>query len=268
MHYAPDLLDYYEELGDKKPTVILADPEFTRRALSESSPSALVRAVASEIAPENINSTIENLSKFERARVLMILGEKEKASELFQEILAKSQDKITKGKTFANLAHMKIGTMDFDEFEGPKALYKAATKEGYLAAYAQWAFALELIGRKDDAIYVAKAGLARGDEYSAVSLIRLMPEDNEEPDTRGFWELCKASLRAAWEEQAPTQTELNRREFAKIGSIVENRGIDIKRTFREYYAGLRSKDGKNTLSRVTKFLRHEEEGYCGVTIEL
>ena len=77
MNYAPDLIDYYAELGDKKPESVLADPEFTRRALSEISPSALVGAVAREIAPENIDSTIENLSKFERARVLMILGEEE-----------------------------------------------------------------------------------------------------------------------------------------------------------------------------------------------
>ena len=108
MTYSPELRESYQNLGDRKPEDILADPERTKAALSEASPSALVQKVAKELAPEDLNNIITQLSTFERARVIMIFKEDfASAIRLFKEVLATCEDKEIRGKSFVNLRLME-----------------------------------------------------------------------------------------------------------------------------------------------------------------
>ena len=190
---------------------------------------------------------------------------KKKANKLYREILANTKDRGLRGKTYANLASMNVGKVDFDSLNGPKNLFRAAIKEGYLPAYAQCAVAYERLGRTAEAKNVAKTGLASGDGNSAIMLIRLMPEVIEEPDSRSLWELIKASFKG--DDAADKQSEINRQEREWIIKMLKEHGINLERAGKEFYASIKTKENQNMLSRFIERLPAEEVGMCGVTLD-
>ena len=174
MTYAPDLLDYHKNLRGRKPAKFLTDPELTKMALSESSPSGLVHAVAKELEYEKREDIVSQLSTFERARILMIMNENPReAGRLFEEVIASTEDKEIKGKALINRGIMEKGMANGDQY------FRRAIDEGYVRAYAYWAHILKL---KDSnrAKKIAEEGLSKGDDFSCAFLIKLASEDQKE----------------------------------------------------------------------------------------
>lgn len=257
MEYSEDLLNYYENLGENKPDTILADKEFTKRALSEGSPLSLVRAVAKELEPETLNGIVETLSTFERASVFVVLGRKEEAMELYNKVLLNSKDKHIRGKTFTMLGKMKVEADGFEE------LFKQAISEGYFPAFADWALSLWKLGRTEEAKAIARKGYNHLDPKSAYVLVFLMQEENngqideskkmeisEKVESSGLLDAIYASLRKL--SPNPDLALKNEREesIRKIVGLCVLYGIDINLGMREILASSLATDGTNIAAKA------------------
>lgn len=253
MAYAPDLLDYMVKIGDEKPDEVLADPDFTKRALSEQSPIGLVRIVAKEIAPESLKGVIEGLTAFERSRIFLALGQNDEAISISAQILADSKDKGIQGRVLANLGVLHHGEPNFQEY------YKLAIKEGYKGAYGQWASAIFQSGDKNEAIKIATLGLNNGDSLSFAILMNHYldleepkPEAVEPANVSVLEKIQRGIAKSMGWKENDTPAARNRRKLEGLMDLAIVNGINPEEAMRQCYASHLSENGANILSTFMK----------------
>jgi len=156
--YAPDLLEYTERLGqDDKPYRALNEPDFKKRALSREAPMVLVYRVASAMENVNTDPTVQSLTDFERARVLLALDRKKEAHEFYKKACEESDDSETRA---LSLIGMSNTISNFGESE--TLIIRAIEEEGYLDGYVYWATLYFNEKRYDETVDILKTGIRQG----------------------------------------------------------------------------------------------------------
>lgn len=154
--YAPDLVDYLEELGeDGVPTKALSDPALLQRCLSREAPIVLVGRVAAGLEDVDSHPDIHALSTYERGRVMSALDRREDAVALYEEALAEDSDDETRGYLLVNLGN---------EVESPykEALFHLAIAEGHHQAFLSLGMFFWKQGSNDRAIQALTEGVRSG----------------------------------------------------------------------------------------------------------
>lgn len=103
--YAPDLMDYLREIGDRPPTEILENPDLLRRALSNEAPFGLVSIVAQALENVDQHPVVTGLSTYERGRVMSALGRRKEAADIYRQALETCTDIKIRGLIMTNLAN-------------------------------------------------------------------------------------------------------------------------------------------------------------------
>ena len=257
MAYASDLLDYMERLGDAKPDTVLADPEFTKRALSEQSPVGLVAIVAREVPREALDDLIADLSTFERARIFSVLGETAKADAMYKKVLAESNDTGIRGKTLANMGILHSGEPNSQIF-----FRRAIEEEGYYKAYGQWASVMSIQGAVQEALRLAYMGLSYGDNNSlSILLVHLDDLEDPQPEARApqnvsTLEKIQRNIREmmGWKKNDDPQA-IRRRKLAELARLASAQGMDFEKVDREFYASQIVANADNPKNRLSSFMK-------------
>jgi tetratricopeptide (TPR) repeat protein len=169
--YAQDLLDYTERLGENTPDEALQDPNFKKRALSREAPMVLVYRVASAVENVDTDPTVQSLTDFERARVLLALDRKKEAYDLYERAYEESGDTEIRA---LSLLGMSNSISNFGESE--TLIIRAIEEEGYLDGHVYWATLYFNEKRYDETVDILKTGIRQGNVLSVGMLVYVYAE--------------------------------------------------------------------------------------------
>lgn len=200
--YAPDLTDYAATIGHILPEEAAEDKAFLRRCLSKESPISLVGLVAHALKDADKHPVLEELSLFERGRVMTALGRARDAEQFYRDAL-ESADPETRKLILVNLAN------EVQSPEEKESLLRQAISEGYDEALVHLGLFLFQQGKTAEAEHILLESVRKGVNMGISLLVRIYYETKE----RGEFASAIIELFTAAQEAGISDMDLS---FARL----------------------------------------------------